>query len=803
MPSRGEQSGSTPPIDAHDPAALVGLEIGDFVVIREIGRGGMGTVFQARQKSLNRIVALKVLSSTLGLTPTAVLRFQREAEAAAKLHHKNIVPIHAQGESNGVHYYAMELIRGESLHDLICRSRAAPGDSSTVTLLADTEPLPRQDDPEATAPMPVTSATTSRDSAGVSASEPTLSQGAPATARQFEKIASVISAVAGALDYAHEQGVIHRDVKPHNLMLGGDQRVHISDFGLARVLEQPGVTTTGECVGSPLYMSPEQIVGGQRKVDKRTDIYSLGATLYEWLTLSPPYPGDTREQVISKVITSEAPPARSLNPHVPMDLETICLKALEKDPDRRYQSAGEMRDDLRRFLAHETIRAKRAGVMSRAGKLVQRNKVTSVVAAALVVALGLTFALVHQARKSSGREQERQQEIAAISETTEELAQETAELQEVVRAREEEAAEVGTRNEMARAMLQGENFGEQVKEIPGATELLAVLAGGLEPDPLAERMSAEFIDQLRAREARRLEARLGPGEGAAHYLYLQALASEDPEPVASLVNECLRLDPGHVGAKMLAAALACAEQDYDRMSAHAAAVVQEQPDEPDGHLLRGTAQLLSGELEASITDFNMALQLGKGISWALALRGVAYQRRKDYAQAMRDFNEALAEFPDNVVALLERGRTHAYLKDYEAAIADATRVVELEGENVQVEVYVFRGDCYDALERYRESSEDYTRAIKLDTVSPRIGTKLWQAIAKREKQEADKADAAAAKKLDAPAEPEEAPATSDSTPDSETEGDKLEWLKRLLKRKDQDPQDQGGVNLQFRYPLRI
>lgn len=764
MPFDAKHSGSTPPLEARDPTALVGLEIGDFEIVREIGRGGMGTVFQARQKSLNRIVALKVLSSGLGLTQSAVLRFQREAQAAAKLHHDNIVPIHAQGESNGVYYYAMELIRGENLNDVISRARGEVIESST--------------------------------------SHPAQSGKLPTTPAQFEKIARLIAAVADAIDYAHRQGIIHRDVKPHNLILSDDERIYVSDFGLARVLEQPGVTTTGEFVGSPLYMSPEQIVGGRRKVDKRTDIYSLGATLYEWLTLSPPYPGETREQVISKVITSEAAAACSLNPHIPVNLETICLKALEKEPSRRYQSAAAFRDDLHRFMVHEAIRAKRAGVVSRAGKFVLRNKVSSVAAAALVVAATLTFALVRQTRRSRDREEK----IAAITETTEVLEQETAELHEAVKAKEAEVAITRAKNEMIRSMLEGQSFAQQIKKMPGATELLEVLASGPEPDRLARRTADMFLDRQRMREAQRLEARLGPGEGAAHDLYLQALASDDLAQAAVLTRECLRLDQGHINAELLAAALALANHDYARTKALAATVIRQRPNEPEGYLLHGVAELFAGDLAESIADFDTALELGAEISWALSLRGMAHRRAEDLAPALRDFNDALVIAPDNVLALLERGWTNADLKNYEAAVADAGRVIELEPDNA--EGHVLRGDCYDALGRYRESSEDYTRAITLGPASARIGTKLWQAIYKRETHGSNDADtpkanapdtkASKTKNPNMPTKPRKTPPAPRIAPGAGAGQNALDWLNQLLERKHRHQLYHGDAHWRFR-----
>src|SRR4051794_37899188 len=225
---------------------LAEQRLGDFELVREIGRGGMGVVYKARQISLNRDVALKVLSGGLGLTAKAVQRFRREAEAAAKLHHTNIVPIYATGEENGVHFYAMELIDGPSLDVVIRQLRQAQSDKAPIA-------SPRSPDGLAT-----TSPSSDRPVASDSNAAPLTSSSLSSDGHYFDTVAKMIADVADALDYAHQQGVIHRDLKPSNLLLSPDGRLSINDFGLARMLEQPGMTMTGEFVGTPSYMSPEQ-----------------------------------------------------------------------------------------------------------------------------------------------------------------------------------------------------------------------------------------------------------------------------------------------------------------------------------------------------------------------------------------------------------------------------------------------------------------------------------------------------------------------------------------------------------------
>src|SRR5262249_34780189 len=310
--------------------------LGDFELVREIGRGGMGIVYEARQVSLNRKVALKVLGPGLGLTSRAIDRFRHEAEAAARLHHTHIVPIYATGANDDVHYYAMELIEGPSL-DRVLKHLRGPGDA-VPTALAQTT------DHESNINV--------AQEAGLSGSS--LSSGGA----YFDNVARMVAGVADALDYAHQQGVIHRDIKPGNLLVSPDGRLSLNDFGLARMLEQPGMTMTGEFVGTPLYMAPEQIAAGRVPVDHRADVYSLGATLYEMLTLQPPFRGERRDQVIAQVLQKEPAAPRRINAKIPVDLETICLKAMDKDPDRRYQSAGQMAEDLRRYVNRFAISAR-------------------------------------------------------------------------------------------------------------------------------------------------------------------------------------------------------------------------------------------------------------------------------------------------------------------------------------------------------------------------------------------------------------------------------------------------------------
>ncbi len=383
-----------------EPAAASPKRLGDFEIVREIGRGGMGVVYEAWQSSLKRRVALKVLSGQLGLTSQAVVRFRREAEAAAKLHHTNIVPIYATGEQNGTHYYAMELVEGPSLQ-VVLRALKQGGvgvspagrDDTTTTLPAwvmETIAGPARAHPKSEPEAP--------------AREPAQADSLGHTGgAHFDTIARLVAEIADALDYAHKQGVIHRDIKPSNLLLSPAGRLSINDFGLARVLEQPGMTLTGEFMGTPRYMSPEQIAAGRAPLDHRTDIYSLGATLYELLALQPPFPGERREQVIAQILHKDPAPPRRINKRAPVDLETICLKALEKDPDRRYQTAGQMAEDLRRYVTRFAISARRAGPIARMAKWARRRPAVAALLGVIIILTATAGLLTYGVHRSNAR----------------------------------------------------------------------------------------------------------------------------------------------------------------------------------------------------------------------------------------------------------------------------------------------------------------------------------------------------------------------------------------------------------------
>ncbi|MBI1827664.1 MAG: protein kinase [Planctomycetes bacterium] len=368
-----------------------------YEIIGVLGQGGMGIVYRAVQTKLKRTVALKVLPAMVGAaSPSAVSRFRREATAAARLHHTNIVPIYDFGESRDTCYYAMELIEGEPLNVVI--RRFAEHDASTaspVRLAQLLSHLPEAKRIDAVASDVPVSLAGIDDHAGSASS---FGRGRV----YYRQAARWMADAADALHYAHGQGIIHRDIKPANLILSTDGRIMIADFGLAKSDEEDSVTITGSLLGTVRYLSPEQAMAKRIPVDHRTDVYSLGATMYELLCFQPAFPGGDDKQVLAAIITRDPILPRRIFHAIPQELETICLKTLEKSPDARYASARALAEDLRRFINDLPIVAKRPGPVGRVMKFVKRHKAATIaVLAGLLLGVAFPMSIYERNRRQS------------------------------------------------------------------------------------------------------------------------------------------------------------------------------------------------------------------------------------------------------------------------------------------------------------------------------------------------------------------------------------------------------------------
>ncbi len=396
---------STAPSFRKRSAASHTPNIEGYRITGVLGQGGMGIVYRAVQANLNRTVALKVLPAMVGAaSPSAVSRFQREATAAARLHHTHIVPIYDFGESHDAYYYAMELIAGHPLSVVIRhfaeKNAASASPAQLATLLQNVTSGAGSLPPASIAP-------------GLSADDTPSMTAVSSGGRgrlYFRQVARWMADAADALHYAHGQGIIHRDIKPANLILSTDGRIMVADFGLAKSVDEETVTMTGSLLGTVRYLSPEQAMARRVAVDHRTDIYSLGATMYELLCFQPTFPGTDDKQVLSSIITREPMPPRRVAPSVPSELETICLKALEKSPDERYDTARGFADDLRRYTQDLPIIAKRPGPVARTLKFARRHKVPVIagVIIVLLITVGSAWVNVERSRRAAEVAQERQ-----------------------------------------------------------------------------------------------------------------------------------------------------------------------------------------------------------------------------------------------------------------------------------------------------------------------------------------------------------------------------------------------------------
>jgi len=347
--------------------------LGDFRIIREIGRGGMGVVYEADQISIGRPVALKVLPFASMLDERRLARFRNEVRAAGQLHHTNIVPVYAVGSDRGVHFYAMQLVNGQSLAEIIAAMK--PGRSPSGAGAAKSASHAHK--------------TAAGDTA--IAALPTLRSSG--SAAFFRNAAQLTVQAAEALEHAHSCGVVHRDIKPSNLLVDERGCLWLTDFGLASIDAGSELTMSGDLLGTLRYMSPEQTLGSRVVLDHRTDIYSLGITLYELLTLRPAFETADRGELLRQIAVVEPRSPQRIDPTIPVDLETIVLKAISKDASSRYASAQHFADDLRRFLENKPIEARRPSFVDRSRKWVTRHAQLVAMSAAALAIVAIVGAL--------------------------------------------------------------------------------------------------------------------------------------------------------------------------------------------------------------------------------------------------------------------------------------------------------------------------------------------------------------------------------------------------------------------------
>lgn len=699
-------------VDMAPPMTRLNELLGEYVVISELGRGGMGVVYKARQVRLNRMVALKVLPALLGVVrPDAMERFKREAALAASLKHSNIISVFDFGEVEGTLYYAMELVEGRTLQDLIKEMREAGGVQTALAVVG-----------SATDPTKVLRA---GGGVGSEASDDAIRS---ATSHKhpvhayFRHAAQWIADVADALHFAHQRGVVHRDMKPSNLLLNGDGRLMISDFGLARSSSDPSLTLTRALMGTSRYMAPEMIDHALGPVGVGSDVYALGATLYELLTLQPLFAGTSDREILHHVQHREPAPPRAVVRQIPRELETVCLKALAKRPRDRYGSAEELANDLRRWRLDLPILARRPRLTARVFRFVRKHKVavgaTAIVTAALVTSAALAINYQRAKAQTASLETTAKSQRVTLMHADATRAWEAGRFDEALRIMEALLAENPQsadwrflRAKCLRFMGRGSEaiavMEQLIAENPSdwKTHLeLATLYG-----------SAPTEDAEKRRFHQQEFQRLKPDTPDAWWA--QAMVEGDPRVALEYVNKALAANPNEFGYLKTRTDILRQLGQYDAMLLDAERLVAMRPGWDFTHVAH--AQALSmlkrhTEAEASLTR---AIELSPNEARYWAGRSQAREKSGRSQDALADALRAIELDPSLAIAHAAAGTARTALGDPRSALVDCDRAVALDPLNA--ELFFIRMFVHGQLGDWSGVVADTTRAIELLPNDPR------------------------------------------------------------------------------------
>ncbi|MBI3273285.1 MAG: protein kinase [Planctomycetes bacterium] len=622
--------------EAAVPAPLRPLDPDRYEIQAELGRGGMGVVYKAWDRELNRAVALKSLLLERSRGAEGLQRFHKEALASARLRHPHIVQLHDVGTWKDTPCLVMEFVPGTTLGEWIAATPlAAPG--------------------------------------------------------RLERGARVALQVAEAVAYAHRQGVVHRDIKPDNVLVDADGNAFLTDYGLAREVDgQSHLTQTGAVLGTPVYMSPEQADGSPASALPPTDIYALGALLYTVLTGKPPFDGATAAAIVYQVIHSEPPPPRRLRPGLPADLETICLRAMEKEPARRYAGAEELADDLRRFLAGEPIRAVRPGLASRLLRRVRRHPASYAAATVALAVLALALAWAVYAGERAADERRLREDAEAAERDRRTRREEADRLAGRARSARGEAAvallgqalaldpaNVQALLGRARELRDLGRFPEAVADCdrailasPRPTEAL-LLRGSL----LAERLG-RVEDAVR--DFQRLAELEPAGDAGPLALALVRAGQGRREEALALFEQALSRNPRNPDALLARARLLLGDGDAARARKDADQVITLRPEGAEGYLLRAEIRRAAGDRGGAIEDANRVLERNPENANGLRLRAALHAEGREVEPALADLNRLLALLPNETGLRVQRARLHLDRNDHHAALEDLAEVVRRE-----------------------------------------------------------------------------------------------------------------------------
>lgn len=713
----GDPARPLTPARPPSPSSLTG-KFGKFEILGELGRGAMGTVYRAFEPVLHRVVALKVLHGSHAASSSAVQRFQKEAMTAAKLNHPGIVRIHEVGVVENHHFMSMDLIEGKSLSQLISE-KALPLDGYL----------------------------------------------------------RILKRVAEAVDYAHRRGVIHRDLKPSNVLVDAQGNPYISDFGLAReVASSTRLTLSGTTLGTPPYMPPEQALGETNRVDQRSDVYSLGAMLYEILTGSPPFTGGTPFDIIVRVISEAPEPPRKKFPQVPRPVETICLKAIEKDPEHRYQTAAALALDVERVLRGEPIQAKPVSILTRSARAVMRNRlVTAISAVGVAVLLAVGTWALHKhaeiARETDRLESERKKLEAEAARVRLEQKR-RAEARKVADQFLAQAA--ATRGEIAldlatKAVEADPGYAEAYLQRARVLETLsrfdlviADLSKAIEINPLCVpaylRRAWVYDDYLYDKEnasadyARVVELcpdndigylarakfnivgknygeaevdcnkaiQLNPNNGLAYATRAFARwLSDQPKKALDDYKTALKLDPEAVRAYLTQTLLSLSGRKPSTALLEMTRGIQA---DPESRLAKLANQAFVSALEeqwlVTLKCINQIVSENPEAYWGRLARGAAYMNARMYPMALADFNWCVQKDPTLSEGYSLRGYVRYQQGQYAQAIADYDKAVSLEPTD-EISRNM-RGWCLARLGRKEEALADFDKSLSIAPRSPRV-----------------------------------------------------------------------------------
>ena len=650
------------------------MDFGDYELLEQIGRGGQGVVFRARQKSLNRTVALKVINLGQWASKTHLKRFRLEAEAAARLEHPGIVPIHEVGERDGSCYFSMKFIEGGQLDEVVRR--------------------------------------------------------APMSIRQAVEL---ITKVARTVHYAHEHGILHRDIKPGNILLDANGEPRLTDFGLARLVEtESTVTRTMEVLGTPSYMAPEQAVGNNAAISSATDVYGLGAVLYQLLTGQPPFAGGTTYETTKLLLDTEPRQPRQLNPKVDRDLSTICLKCLEKDPKRRYSSALGLAEDLERWLKHEPISARYTGIAGRSKKWMRRNPTSAFLAASL---LALAAVVGWNIWKSELIHRPLTTGIAVLPfENLSEQIEQTAFADGVQDDILTKLARIAALKVISRTSVMDYRGKRNMRQIGNELRVSHVLEGSVRRIGTHLHLNAQLIDTrtdihvwveqydrdlnelfaIQSEIAQKVAERLNAKITAAEKLAIERKPTEDlvafelysqandislgkttgkPEQAIDLLNQAVARDPSFFQAYLL---LATFHEDlyrfgYDHTPARLAmaeAAVQEasrlRPDAGETHLARQAQLYVVRDYAGALAELEIAEPKLPNDPRVFSVKASIQRRQGHWEESTRNFQRAIELDPRNTWRLLQLGFNYLSLRRYAEQKSMLDRALAVESNNLDL-----------------------------------------------------------------------------------------------------------------------